>query len=131
VVAIRRDDSGRVRIAAADRRFLLLLDKTSLSDDLYDAVQGALASTDRCELINSGGTDDPLANGVRAPLATQGATPSGKAHSSKVPSAKTLASSVTITLNCSSVRSVFMRLTRAQVTTTLASSPGVLWSKTR
>jgi hypothetical protein len=65
-VAIRREDNGRVRIADRDRRLLLLLDRDSLSPDLYQAVTQALASTDGCELINSGSDDDPLSSGVQA-----------------------------------------------------------------
>ncbi len=65
-VAIRRADDGRVRIAAADRRFLLMLDQSALSDDLYEAVRRVLSITDTCELVNSAGNDDPFADGVQA-----------------------------------------------------------------
>lgn len=65
-VAIRRENNGQVRIADSDRRLLLLLDKASLSETLYDAVGQALAMTNNCELIDSGGDDDPLARGVQA-----------------------------------------------------------------
>jgi hypothetical protein len=66
--AVHRDDDGRVRVGPyRHRRFLLLLDKSALSPDLYLAVERTLAGVPdaTCALVHSG-DDDPLSQGVQA-----------------------------------------------------------------
>jgi hypothetical protein len=73
----------------------------------------------------------PTTSPLKVALQADGRFPSGKTSSSKDPPVNTFASSLTITRNSMSVRSVFIRFTSAQVTTTLVSSPGVWCSKAK
>lgn len=58
--AVRREDDGRLRIAAVRRKLLLMLDKSSLSDVLWHALEQAAASTPDLEVVDTSQDDGYL-----------------------------------------------------------------------
>lgn len=67
--ALRRDDLGRVHVADGRRTLLVMLDRSALSDALFEATADACRQVDpsgqRIRLLDSGG-DDALTAGVQA-----------------------------------------------------------------
>ena len=58
--AVRREDDGRIHIAEVQRKLLLMLDKSSLSDVLWHALEQAAASTPGLEVVDTSQDDGYL-----------------------------------------------------------------------
>lgn len=56
--AVHRQDDGQLHIAGVRYRILLMLDKQALSDQLWQAVEAALAQTPHIELRSTSGEKD-------------------------------------------------------------------------
>lgn len=69
--AVRRDDDGRMHRTGVHHKVLLLLDKTSLSENLWNDVRAALSGVDGFELRSSASSNDRFSNalGISEPRA--------------------------------------------------------------
>jgi hypothetical protein len=69
--AVRRDETGRIHRAGVHHKILLLLDKTSLSEELWNGVRAVLAGVDGFELRSSASAKDRFsqAMGITEPRA--------------------------------------------------------------
>lgn len=62
--AVRREDDGRLRIAGVLHKILLLLDKQSLSQQLWQAVQEALGGVPGFELRSTSGKENYISEAL-------------------------------------------------------------------
>jgi len=58
--AVRREDNGRLRIAKVRRKLLLLLDKSNLSDMLWNSLERTVSLTTGLELVDTSKNDGYL-----------------------------------------------------------------------